>query len=234
MTSSDDRGTAATAAEATAWPPPLDADARAAGWRDAWAALALAPPIGLRERLEAAWGEPRRRYHDASHLGECLALLRRWQGAAERPAEVALALWFHDAVYDPRAADNEARSAAWARSDLTAAGAPADVARRVAGLVMATRHDAATPDAGRDAALLLDIDLAVLGSPPARFDRYDRDVRLEYAQVPEAAYRHGRAAVLRGFLARPRIYRLDACAALLEAPARANLDGAIARLEAGA
>jgi predicted metal-dependent HD superfamily phosphohydrolase len=59
--------------------------------------------------------------------------------------------------------------------------------QRIVKLVLASRHDA--PPHGRDAALLVDIDLAILGSPPERFERYERGVRLEYGHVPEKAYR---------------------------------------------
>ena len=222
---------AGEAAAQTAWPRPLDGDALAAGWADAWQALGRPPPQGLCESLQAAWAGPRRHYHDSCHLGECLAWLQRWAAHAERPAEVALALWFHDAVYDPRAADNEALSAAWARRALAQAGADGAAAERVAGLILATRHDAPAEE-GRDAALLLDIDLAILGSPPERFARYDRDVRLEYDHVPAPLYRFGRAAVLRRFLARPLLYLTAPAAALLEAPARRNLAAAIAGLKA--
>lgn len=211
------------------WPPPLDDAACAAGWRDAWHALGATAPRGLRERLVAAWSEPHRHYHAARHLAECLALLERWRPATARPAELTLALWFHDAVYDPRAADNEARSAAWAADSLRAAGAAHDAAERIAGLVMATRHDAPCAD-GADTALLQDIDLAVLGSPTARYAAYCRDVRLEYAHVPEPAWRSGRAAVLRSFLDRPRLYRSAPAAAVFEEQARVNLSAEVERL----
>ena len=222
---------ASEAAAQAAWPRPLDGDVLAAAWADAWQALGRPAPQGLRESLQAAWAGPQRHYHDTSHLGECLVWLQRWAVQAERPAEVALALWFHDAVYDPRAADNEALSAAWAQRALAQAGVDGDAVRRIAGLILATRHDAPAEES-RDAALLLDIDLAILGSPPDRFARYDRDVRLEYGHVPAPLYRFGRAAVLRRFLARPRLYRTAPAAALLEAPARRNLAAAIAGLKA--
>ena len=210
------------------WPRPLGDDALAAGWARAWQALGRPTPAGLRETLEAAWREPHRHHHDATHLRESLALLDRWRREAERPQEVTLALWFHDAVYDARADDNEARSAAWATRALAAAGVEEGAVRRIAALVRATGHDA--PPADRDAALLLDIDLAILGSPVARFDRYEREVRKEYGHVPESVWRTARAAVLRGFLARPRLYHLTPAMDAFEVTARHNLAAVLARL----
>jgi predicted metal-dependent HD superfamily phosphohydrolase len=111
--------------------------------------------------------------------------------------------------------------------DLGAAGAPPAAIARVVALIDATRHDATPGDA--DACALVDIDLGILGASAERYARYEDEVRREYAWVPEPAFRAGLAAILRGFLARPRIYATDAFARL-EAPARANLAGAIARL----
>ena len=217
-----------------AFPAPLDATARAAAWTAAWALLDCPAPAWLLAELEQAWGEPQRHYHDRRHLGECLALWTRWRAHCERPGEVAVALWFHDAVYDPRADDNELRSAAWAARSLGAAGVGSAVAQRVHELVMATRHGAPTGEGsadGGDADVLLDIDLAILGSPAERFERYDRDVRLEYADVPLRTYTRRRREVLQSLTARAPLYRGAAALELLEAQAHLNLAAGISRLE---
>ena len=139
---------------------------------------------------------------------------------------MALALWFHDAIYDVHAHDNEARSADWARSAMLAAGAQAEAAERVHALVMATRHDA-VPE-GRDAELLIDIDLSILGAERERFDEYERQVHAEYALVPAEVRLPRRRAILQRFLAREAIYATPRMHALLEARARANLARSIA------
>ena len=184
----------------------------------------------------AAWSEPHRHYHDPSHLGECMAFWARWRGECERAGEVALALWFHDAVHDPRDAGNELQSAAWAARSLTRAGTGSDSVQRVHDLVMATRH-AATQEltaaelaGSADARLVVDIDLSILGSPAERFECYDQDVRREYAWVPGYRYLAGRARVLQCFLDRPRLYHGAAAVALLEAQARINLAAALSWL----
>ena len=217
------------------YPAPLDDAALLASWDAAWSALGRPAPDGLQAELMNAWSEPHRHHHDQRHLRECLALWARWRGQSARAGEVAIALWFHDAIHDPKAGSNEMNSAAWAAPSLVRAGIDSDTAQRVHDLVMsteqATQHDApAALSSGADAQLLVDIDLAILGSPPERFERYDQDVRKEYAWVPDFRYRDQRAQVLQGFLNRPRLYHGEAAVDLLEGQARINLVAALSRL----
>jgi predicted metal-dependent HD superfamily phosphohydrolase len=203
----------------------------ARSWTRAWSGLGAAGEgVALRDALLAAWAEPQRRYHTLRHLGDCLALFEQAAHLAGRPAEVEMALWFHDAVYALKASDNEARSAAWADEALAAAGVAADVRQRVHALVMATCHDA-QPTTG-DAGLLVDIDLSILGAEPERFDEYEVQVRQEYAWVPGPLFRRKRREILQGFLARPRIYSTEWFHQRFEAQARSNLERSVARLRA--
>ena len=201
-------------------------EALRANWSSAWHALGVASPGGaLCDELQRRYAEPQRHYHTMQHLGECLAWFEREKALAEHPGEVALALWFHDAIYDVHAHDNEARSADWAREALLDAGADGDAAGRVHALVMATRHDA-VPE-GRDAELLIDIDLSILGAERARFDEYERQVQAEYAFVPDEVRLPRRRTILQRFLDRKAIYATARMHALLEAQARANLKRSI-------
>ena len=198
-----------------------------ANWTDAWRALGVAAPDNtLCAELQQRYGEPQRHYHTMQHLGECLAWFEREKVLAERPGEVALALWFHDAIYDVHAHDNEARSAEWAREAMRTVGANEEAAARVHALVMATCHNA-VPE-GRDAELLIDIDLSILGAEEARFDEYERQVHAEYAFVPDEVRLPRRRAILQRFLDRKAIYATPRMHALLEARARANLQRSIA------
>ena len=202
-------------------------EALLANWNAAWHALGVASANeALCIELQRSYSEPQRHYHTLQHLGECLAWFEREKELAERPGEVALALWFHDAVYEVHAHDNEARSADWAQSAMLEHGAPQEAAERVHALVMATRHNA-VPE-GRDAELLIDIDLSILGAERARFDEYERQVHAEYAFVPDEIRRPRRREILQRFLAREAIYTTPRMHTLLEARARANLVRSIA------
>jgi predicted metal-dependent HD superfamily phosphohydrolase len=145
--------------------------------------------------LVVRYREPHRRYHTLQHLEECFARFDEIRALAPHPREVELAIWFHDAIYDPRRSDNEARSADWARS---IAG------ERVYELVMATRHEAVPQSA--DAKVLVDVDLWILGAPQERFEEYEAQVREEYGWVPALAYEGKRRQLLESFAARPTIY----------------------------
>lgn len=201
-----------------------------ASWRRLWTELgAETIDGGLFNQLVGAYSQAHRHYHTLQHLRECLAHCEAAASLAQRPAEVELALWFHDAVYDPRRADNEERSAEWAWRSILAAGCGEDVAQRVQALVLATRtHEA--PAHEPDTQLLVDVDLAILGAAPTRFAESGRQIRAEYAHVPDDEFRAGRARVLSGFLARPRIYATAAFHDALEHRARENLAQALAEL----
>ena len=182
---------------------------------------ASAPDDSLFTRLVECYSEPHRSYHTMQHLNECFAHLENVRSFAERADEIELALWFHDAIYDTRRQDNEERSAAWARDSVRGAGLSDDEASHVFELVMATRHNAVP--VRRDAAVLVDIDLSILGSDTARFDEYERQVREEYSWVPDAMYRAGRRKILQSFANRESIYSTEYFRVGYEARARSNI-----------
>lgn len=200
------------------------------------APFALSP--ALVGELAARYAEPPRAYHHLGHVVEVLGWFD-WAAARapwQRPAEVVAAVLFHDAVYVPGAKDNEARSAELARQALAAHRELAGLdAERVAALIEATaRHGKLSPgDVDDEAARFLDCDLAIVAAPPARYQRYCAEIAEEYAALPAEAYRAGRAAFVRGLLARPRLFLSELFHAALDEPARANL-GAEAAALAGA
>lgn len=195
-----------------------------------WRRLGAAGPGDAEfDDLAAAYAEESRAYHTLDHVLDCLARLDESGALPPERDLVEAAIWFHDVVYDPRRSDNEARSAEWAGRALSVAAVPRHVVARVQELIRATDHSTEPADpAGR---LICDIDLSILGRDRREFDAYQRRIREEYAWVPEVQYRDGRARILSGFLTRRRIYLTDRFHDRYEAPARANLQRALARLE---
>jgi predicted metal-dependent HD superfamily phosphohydrolase len=179
----------------------------------------------------AAWSEPHRRYHDLHHLAAVLGLVDELGAAADDPAAVALAAWYHDVVYDPRRGDNEQVSAERARAGLRGLVPPARVEEVVRLVLLTAGHDAATGDA--NGAVLCDADLAVLAAPPAAYAAYASAVRAEYGHLSDEVFTAGRIAVLESLLALPALYRLPVTSAW-EPLARANLSAEIGLLRSRA
>ena len=191
----------------------------------------------LFSQLLEAYQQPHRFYHTAAHIEACLhqldflQTLIQTEGARNetaRPAEIEVALWFHDAVYVSKATDNEAQSARWAAQALHQSRVDATVIDRIVTMILATKHDRA-PDTC-DCALLLDLDLSILGQAPEHFAAYEQHIRSEYHWVPEEQYRTGRTAILKGFLTRSTLYHTPFFQERLEAQARWNLERSIIQL----
>lgn len=183
------------------------------------------------DRLVARYQEPHRHYHTLAHIQQCLLEFAAIRDLADHADSAEMAIWFHDAVYDPQAGDNERRSADLATVVLDVGGFPDAFIERVAELIMATRH--AEAPTCNDAALVVEVDLTVLGQPEAAFDEYERQVRREYAWVDDASFAAGRATVLEAFLRQPVLFRVHSLHDAYEAAARANLQRSIDRLRAG-
>lgn len=178
----------------------------------------------VRDALLAAYADPARGYHDTRHLTEVLDRLDELAASGEPfdPLPVVLAAWFHDGVYDGRA-DAEERSSIWAEQALTGLGVAPAVAAQTARLVRVTAdHRPADDDAEGHA--LSDADLAILAAPPTRYAQYAAAVRREYAHLPDADFRAGRAAILRDLLTKPHLFHTAHGRAHWEGPARANVE----------
>ena len=183
--------------------------------------------------LLARHAEPHRRYHTAEHVMWVLRNVDRLladdlDSKLDHDAIRAAAL-FHDAIYEPLSATNEADSADLAVHRLRPLGWSDARLDAVATLINATAGHEAT---SRAAAVLLDADLAVLGGEPDDYAAYVAGVRFEYGHVPDEQWRVGRTAALRMFLDRPRIYATAAMFAAREARARHNITAEIAALAA--
>ena len=176
----------------------------------------------------AAYGESTRHYHTLLHLEECLVELDRVLAVVQQPAAVEIALWFHDAVYDSHSSKNEEDSAAAAVECLEMANIAPPTIELVRQFVLSTKTHEPVPTA--DGPLLIDIDLAILGQPSARFWDYEHAIRAEYAWMPATVFAEKRVEILQRFLQRPAIYRTAMFRARYESNARTNLAAAIGRL----
>ncbi|HET9127702.1 MAG TPA: metal-dependent phosphohydrolase [Propionibacteriaceae bacterium] len=185
--------------------------------RARWSAL-LPDADPLFEELVSRWGADDRHYHDLRHLAEALAALDTLGG---RPLE-RLALWFHDAVYGLGPGADERASAQLAVDRLPEHGLPQPDVDEVRRLVLVTEHHSPAPG-DLPAARVSDADMAILASDPGRYADSVRGIRAEYAHYDDEAFRRGRVAVLRDFLARDRIFHTPTGLDRWERPARRNI-----------
>ena len=200
----------------------------AARWSGLCRRLGIDTDIETYQALLSAHAQPHRAYHTLDHIAACLRHLDDVRDLAERPDEIEMALWFHDAIYEPYSSTNEDDSAEWAADWLQDMGSAKEVFSRIADYILATKtHDAPTSIDGR---LMLDIDLSILGARPSVYDAFELNIRREYTRVPGFIFRKKRKAILEGFLARKRLYSSDYFFDTLEAPARINLLRAISIL----
>ena len=209
-------------------------DAERAGWNEARGRArfgALVHRLGGEkkaagetfERLAGAWGEPHRRYHDPEHLAECLRQLDLG-GMGEGAADVVeLALWFHDAVYVAGSPDNEASSAQLLLGECGRLKISRLTAERAGALVRATAHGAPGDEPGPEAALMLDVDLSVLGADPVRFLEYEYAIEEEFEKTSKLRFKIGRGRFLASLLARRSIFHTPWFRERYEVVARAQL-----------
>lgn len=178
-----------------------------------------------RDELIAAYTAPRRHYHDLTHIEDCLGALAGVDNLSVAEREILTeAIWWHDVVYDPTRSDNEEQSARLAEAHIRP-----DLRYVVGRLIRLTKtHQVASDD--RLGAVLISIDLSILGAEPARYDAYAAAIRKEFAHVGDRDYRAGRARVLGQFAARPVIFPDAAFAARYDRQARENLARELASL----
>ncbi|MBN1673601.1 MAG: N-methyl-D-aspartate receptor NMDAR2C subunit [Kiritimatiellae bacterium] len=187
---------------------------------------------GVRETYEglvSLYEDGTRAYHNLCHVAQCLVEFDAVRDLAENPPIAELALWYHDAVYESKARDNEERSADRAATDLGAMGAPQELSAAVRDLILLTKHDCVP--SGMDGKIIVDIDLSILAQPADVFDAYEFAVRSEYSWLADDEFWCGRAQFLKSLLARERIFHTPHFARTYERPARENLVRSLERIE---
>ena len=191
-------------------------------WRSFWRRITpIGTGLNFRDELITRYSENHRAYHTIQHLNECLNLFKSQETLASRPEEVYFAIWYHDAIYEAGSYNNEVASANLAESHLSESCVDQEKIRSISELILITEHSKSP--VGFDQQLIVDIDLAILGSDEARFLEYERQIEQEYAFVPELIFNRKRKEVLSNFLARPKIYNTPNFFKKLESRARLNL-----------
>ncbi|MBU2986592.1 hypothetical protein KO528_14610 [Saccharophagus degradans] len=197
-------------------------------WLQLMKRLSLPQSLSTYTQLRAAYTEPHRFYHTLQHINACLIHLDNTERLATEPDHIALALWFHDAIYQPFSTNNEQQSSDWAQRFLVGLNASPALIDNVYRLIMATAHNSEPQH--DDERLIVDIDLTILGAPPTIFEEFEQNIRNEYKRVPTFIYKPKRKKILQQFLARSRLYYFDYFFDMFETQARENLNNVISKL----
>jgi predicted metal-dependent HD superfamily phosphohydrolase len=183
------------------------------------------------DALCASYSEPQRHYHTLDHVVALFDTLEIYDEEIGDPSRLAFAVWYHDAVYDPQAKDNEERSAERASKELKALGAHPLMIDRVSKLILATKNHMAASGGDYDDDVFLDADFAILGAPPEEYAAYLSGVREEYAHLSDEEWKKGRGAFLERIAEAPRIFRTGIFEGAYAKQARLNIKGELRNLE---
>lgn len=189
----------------------------------------------LWQDIASRYNEPQRAYHSLQHIQQLFAQFEKIKQHLYEPNIIALALYYHDVIYDPTRLDNELKSAKYAVEALSKY-IDDEKRQHIYKLIMMTAShqidELADSNKSSDAAYLLDMDLSILGAPWVEYEKYAQAVRQEYAHVSDIKYRAGRASVLNSLLAHPTLYITDYYYERLETKARINIKREITLLRA--
>lgn len=173
------------------------------------------------EELVRLYSANGRHYHTLSHLSHMLQHLNLVKEQVSDWNTILFSLYYHDAIYDASAKDNEAQSAELAALRMQSMDMPVSLIEKCKRQIMATKEHRSAADPDTD--FLIDADLTILGRQWPVYKDYSEKVRLEYAMYPDAMYQAGRKTVLRHFLDKERIFKTTYFFERFERQARQNL-----------
>lgn len=183
----------------------------------------------ISDLLIAKYSEKHRVYHNLSHIVHLLDDAEAFKASFHDYDGVRLAIWFHDAIYDPKSRKNEIESARLAVESLIDLNFPKATIEKVEKIILATqKHDATLLD--DDGEMCLDFDLGILGTTPRIYKKYAEAIRAEYSFVPEDLYRRERCKILESFLQREFIYYTADMREFYEEAAQINIANEIKEL----
>jgi predicted metal-dependent HD superfamily phosphohydrolase len=172
--------------------------------------------------LVSSYSQDNRYYHNLNHINYILTVIQPVIASIERPEHLLLAIWFHDAIYEPKRHDNEKQSAIYAELSLDRLRINSSTTAAIKQLILSTKHHYPLKN-NFDCQLFLDSDLSILGASNDDYRQYAKSIRREYIFLSDREYNRGRTEILQQFLTRERIYYSNYFFLKLEAQARTNL-----------
>lgn len=175
------------------------------------------------DEIIKAYNTSKRYYHNLFHLEYMFKVIAPFKDLLNDPDAVYFSIWFHDMVYNSSKKDNEEQSVERSSEVLIKLKAPVELIAKVKSMIIATKSHMSAEAQDFDIKLLLDVDLAILGSDEETYNTYAKAVRKEYGQYPTLLYNPGRKKVLQKFLQSEYIYKTEEMRSRLEVQARTNI-----------
>ncbi|XP_067677643.1 uncharacterized protein [Haliotis asinina] len=173
--------------------------------------------------------EDQRHYHTLDHIADMCVFYNNWKQRLRNSSAVALAIFFHDIVYDPKSSSNEQDSIQMFRDFAHEAELDAYLKDAAIQLIDATITHVAVDNT--DLKFFLDFDMAVLGRPAEGYSNYASQIQREYGHLDNATFNSKRSQVLQNFLARDHIFSTEEFTQLYEGKARSNMAKEITLLQ---
>ncbi|TDJ69045.1 MAG: hypothetical protein E2O38_14505 [Proteobacteria bacterium] len=176
-------------------------------------------PATIYVDLVRRYSEPHRRYHTCDHIAHCLKQFDLAAELMDNCDAVEMGLWFHDAIYEPGAADNELESAQLFEEITN--DQQSLLKQSVYDLIMVTKH----PEHPKclDEKFMVDIDLSSFALPWGVFIQDSQAVREEFSHVPDERFFAGHLKFLNSLVRRPTFFFTDFFQTRYEAIARKNI-----------
>lgn len=176
-------------------------------------------PATIYVDLVRRYSEPHRRYHTCDHIAHCLKQFDLAADLMDNCDAVEMGLWFHDAIYEPGAADNELESAQLFEEITN--DQQSLLKQSVYDLIMVTKH----PEHPKclDEKFMVDIDLSSFALPWGVFIQDSQAVREEFSHLPDERFFAGHLKFLNSLVRRPTFFFTDFFQTRYEAIARKNI-----------
>ena len=205
----------------------------ASRFKDLWERIgATGPWKAAWEKIFTAYLEPHRAYHNLDHVEDFLDELGAYAQAHDlpQPQEAQMVGVGHDLVHvgfrlRTLATDDEEQSAKSFSAILREGGVDESKILRISEGILGSKHGSGRGVAP-DMWAAMDADMAILGKPRVRYNRYRKDIEDEYrydGTLPEIAYVKGRLEFLNSMIARPHLYRTTYFHNRYDVRARANM-----------
>ena len=148
--------------------------------------------------IENYYNEDTRYYHTLTHIHDLLVLFHQFNSIITQKSVVFLSIIFHDIIYNPKAADNEEKSAELFQTLMTSF-LPIDIITIVLDFIIATKSHQLSSN-NINLKLFLDFDMSIFSTDRSIYIKYANSIRNEYIHVDFEVYCVKRSEFLRSML----------------------------------